>query len=94
MAIDVQVQCINKRNRPGPHERIQSIGGLNGDGTRWKLSEDEAIAGMKAAKWMFYTNVSGRRASVRIGYHLGREYLTTEPDGQQPNNLLSLPECP
>ena len=94
MAIDVQVRCINKRNRPGPHERIQNIGGINADGGRWKLSEEEAIAGKKAGKWTFYTNVSGRRAYVRIGRHLGREYLTTEPDGQQPNNLLALPECP
>ena len=94
MAIDVQVQCINKRNRPGPHERIQAIGGVNPDGKTWKLAEDDAIAGMKAGKWTFYTNVAGRRANVRIGHHLGREYLTTEPDGQQPNNLLSLPECP
>lgn len=94
MAIDAQVHCINKRNRPGPHERIQNIGGVNSDGQRWKLTEDAAIEGMKAGRWTFYTNVNGRRANVRIGHHLGHEYLTTEPDGQQPNNLLALPECP
>jgi hypothetical protein len=94
MAIDVQVQCINKRDRPGPHERIQNIGGVNPDGGRWKLREDQAIAGMKVGTWTFYTNVSGARANVRIGRHLGNEYLTTEPDGLPPNNLLRLPECP
>jgi hypothetical protein len=24
----------------------------------------------------------------------GHKYLKTESDGEQPNNLLSLPECP
>lgn len=94
MAADVQVQCINKRDRQSPHERIKSIGGVRTDGVRWKLGEDEAIAGMKAGTWTFFTNVNNRRANVRIGHHLGHEYLTTEPDGQQPNNLLALPECP
>lgn len=94
MATEVQIYCINKTNRTSPHERIQNIGGLTANGGRWKISEDQAIAEMKQGKWTFFTNVNGRRANVRIGRHLGREYLTTEPDGQQPNNLLSLPECP
>lgn len=94
MAIDLQVLCINKTDRTSPHERISHIGGMNADRSLWRLTEDAAIAGMKAGKWTFYTNVGGRRANVRIGHHLGREYLTTEPDGQQPNNLLSLSECP
>ena len=46
MAADVQVQCIKKRNRTNHYERIQSIGGINPDGGRWKLSEDDAIAGI------------------------------------------------
>jgi hypothetical protein len=91
---EVQVQCINKRNRTSPHERIQNIGGINPDGARWKLTEEQAIAGMEVGTWSFYTLVNGRRPNVRVGRHLGRKYLTTEPDGQQPNNLLALPECP
>jgi hypothetical protein len=95
MAADIQVQCINKTNRSNHYERIHNIGGVNADGTRWKLSEDEAIAGMKDGRWTFYTLVNNVRANVRIGWHqLKREYLTTEPDGYQPNNLLALPECP
>jgi hypothetical protein len=31
---------------------------------------------------------------VIIATRLGREYLKTEADGEQPDNLLALPECP
>ena len=93
MTIDAQIQCINKRNRPGPHERIQNIGGVNADG-RWRMSETEAINRLHVKTWSFFTFVSGVRADVKIRTHLGHLYLATEPDGYPPNNLLSLPECP
>ncbi|MGZ3754722.1 MAG: hypothetical protein ACXVAY_03055 [Mucilaginibacter sp.] len=38
-----RVSCINKRGGHfNPHERISHIGGVNENGTRWKLTEDEA----------------------------------------------------
>ena len=94
MATNEQIQCINKTNRQSPHERIQNVGGVNADGSRWKMSEAQAIAGIKAGKWRFYTKVQGVLAWVIIATHEGREYLKTEADGLHPNNLLALPECP
>jgi len=47
MAQQVQIQCINKSDRPNPHERILSVGGLNPDGTRWKLTQEQAIKGIE-----------------------------------------------
>lgn len=47
----VRISCVNKSDRTNPHERINNVGGVNGDGSRWKLSEDAAIAGIKAGKW-------------------------------------------
>ena len=45
MATKHEVKCINKTDRPNPHERIRAIGGVNSDGTNWKLSQQDAIRG-------------------------------------------------
>lgn len=95
MAQDVQIKCINKSDRYNPHERITHVGGTNPDGTRWKLTQEAAIAGIEAGKWNFYVSVGGRTVRVIVARSAaGHKYLKTENDGEQPNNLLSLPECP
>lgn len=95
MANDVEIKCINKSDRTNAHERIKNVGGINSDGNRWRLSESDAIAGIKAGKWKFWTQGGGKSVSVVVAKsQAGHEYLKTEPDGVQPNNLLSLPECP
>ncbi|MCW1883105.1 DUF3892 domain-containing protein [Luteolibacter flavescens] len=95
MATEVQVSCINKTDRHAADERIKNIGGLNADRTRWKLDVDAAIAGIESGKWSFYTFEAGKKVRVIVAVSArGRKYLKTENDGEQPNNLLSLPECP
>jgi hypothetical protein len=94
MAQLVQIQCV-KCDNGKPHQRVRYIGGVNSDGTQWKLSEDDAISGMKQGKWRFWT--AGDRKSVWIVTAKsvsGREYLKAEPDWVQPATLLVLPECP
>jgi len=95
MAQQVQVSCINKTNHSSAHERIQRTGGVNSDGSRWRMSESEAILDIKSGKHAFYVERPvGRRANVIIASRLGRECLKTEADGEQPDNLLALLECP
>jgi len=94
MAQRVQISCINKTNRTSPHERIQFIGGINGDGSRWKLSLNEAIKSIKDNRYSFYVNIGINQVDVIIANHTGYDYLKTKSDGIDPNNLLSLPECP
>ncbi len=94
MAISYQISCINKTDRSSAHERIHSVGGVH-DGTRWKLTQEAAIAGIENGSWLFYVNRDGYRADVIVSKSaLGHKYLKTVADGVQPDNLLSLPECP
>ena len=94
MAIRAQIQCINKTNRSDPHDRIHSVGGINPDGGRWKLSQVVAINGIDDGSYSFWTQGGGRTAEVIVALHNGHRYLKTQNDGVHPDNLLSLPECP
>jgi hypothetical protein len=95
MASRVEIRCINKTDRYNPHERIRNVGGVNGDGARWKITEEEAIAGIENDTWSFYVSRGGHTVDVIVARSpYGHKYLKTVADGQQPDNLLSLPECP
>ncbi len=96
MAQQVQITCVVKTDRTSPHERIHSVGGVNPDGTRWRLSEDAAIGYIENGTYSFYVDRPfGHRVAVIIAEsQWGHKYLKTIADGEHPNNLLSLPSCP
>jgi hypothetical protein len=95
MSVSVQIMCINKTNRQSAHERISHVGGVRSDGQRWKMTQEDAIMTTKNGTYRFYTSVRGSSVWVVVARSSqGNEYLKTENDGEQPNNLLSLPECP
>lgn len=91
----IEIRCINKSDRYNPHERIINVGGVNADGSRWKISQQRAVQGIESGEWSFFVNRGGRSVRVIVAVSAyGNKYIKTEADGEQPDNLLSLPECP
>lgn len=94
MSTSHQILCINKSDRLISHERITHIGGKNGDGSGWRITQAETITGIENAKWQFFVMRGGIIAKVNVSVSKYRnKYLKTTSDGDQPNNLLILPEC-
>jgi Protein of unknown function (DUF3892) len=88
-----RIDCINKIDRPNPHERITHVGGTDGGG--WKITQEHAIDLIERREWQFYTSVKAKSVWVIVAKNRwGHKYLKTEDDGDDENNLLSLPECP
>lgn len=85
----LQVRCINKTDRYDAHERIRNIGG---DG--WQHAEDEAICYIESGTHSYFVARGGYSADVIVAERSGHKYLKTRSDGEQPDNLLALPECP
>jgi hypothetical protein len=89
-----QIMCINKRDRLNPHERITHVGGCAPD--QWKITQEEAISYIEKGEWKFWVkpaNADSVWVVVAVSRY-GNKYLKTLADAEEPNNLLSLPECP
>lgn len=93
MTQTAQIECINKTNRYSAHERISHVGGRSP--TPWKRTQQQAIEMIENGTCRFYVYVGGQSVWVIVARSAaGNKYLKTQNDGEQPNNLLSLPECP
>jgi hypothetical protein len=85
-----QITCINKDDRQNPYQRITHVGG-----TGWKMTQQDAIRAIENRQRSFYVSSGGRAVNVIVATsQYGNKYLKTEADSSEPNNLLSLPECP
>ena len=93
MATRVEIRCINKSTSLNPHDRIINVGGINADRTRWKLSQSAAIHSIMQDANVFYIKHGRKIVYVVIASQFGWKYLKTTTDDEQPNDLLSLPEC-
>jgi hypothetical protein len=91
-----QVHFANKQRGA-----IASLGGTDsflGAGQRWGLKEDKIIEMIEGGKWSFFvdapTETPPNRVKIVVAMKAadGRKFLKTEPDGDEPNNLLALPE--
>lgn len=94
MARRYQIYCVNRSDRLNHHQRLVAIGGVNPDGSRWKLTETAAIEAIEAGHWRFFIARAGQEFDVVVARsRYDSRYLKTTLDGLQPDSLLSLPEC-
>ena len=88
-----QVRCINKSNNLDPHKRVINIGGMD-SGTHWKRSQRGAITDIELGVYNYFVIVAGRHIKLEVATSSsGDKYLKINSDYEQPNSLLSLPEC-
>jgi hypothetical protein len=94
LAQTAQIKCINKNPRLDAYRAITHVGGY--ESNQWKITLDDAINKIERGEWQFYVNrPAGDKVSVIVAIsRFGNKYLKTTADGDEPNNLLSLPECP
>jgi len=95
MAQYLRIRCVVRTDKANAHERIQSVGGVKPDGSRWKLTQDEAISHIQDGTYAFYMEKpGGHRLDVIVATTEYGNYLKTVADREQPDKLLSLPNCP
>ncbi len=95
MAQYLHIRCVVKTDRTSAHERIQSVGGVKPDGSRWILSQDKAISYIQDGTHVFYIErTGGLRLDLIVATSAHGNYLKTVADREQPDKLLSLPSCP
>jgi hypothetical protein len=89
------VECIQRTDVQDAHERIKAIGG-GLPGCSWKHTLADAVAWAEGRIFVYYIiNQDGKEEKLIVASDPhGHKYLKTEADGEQPDNLLNLPECP
>jgi hypothetical protein len=88
-----RVHCKQLSNLHQEYNKIEFIGGINSDGTRWKVHQSRAIEGIESGKWEFYVLFNLTEVDLIVSSINGVKYLKTKNDGIEPNNLLNLPDC-
>ena len=92
MANTMQIKCINRTERMSPPERITHVGRLV---SQLQMTLDDVIAKIESGERAFFVQAHRRTVGVIVAVSpSGKKYLKAEADGDQPDSLLRLPECP
>lgn len=88
-----RITHIRKPNVNSSHENITHIKGLNTDSASFESAVAVVIANLKTGNYKYHVQRDGRTINVTHQKSAaGNEYIKTEPDSTQKDNLLSLPQ--
>ncbi len=86
-----RITHIRKSNANSSHEHITDVKGTNSNG-EFQLTVPQVVAYLKQ-EYPFFVHRDGRTISITHQKSAaGNEYIKTEPDSTQKDNLLSLPQ--
>ena len=95
MARYLRIRSIVKTERTDTHERIKAICGLMPDGSHWTLTHEDAVSQIENRTCAFYIErPRDKRYDVIVAMDVrAHKYLKTMGDGNEPDELLFLPDC-
>ena len=76
------------------HERITHLGCATNTNVYQLFTEEDAINRIESGDTFYVERPVSHVVEIVIAKREGKKYLKTEPDGERPDNLLSLPDCP
>jgi Protein of unknown function (DUF3892) len=86
-----RVTCTTTREK---NEGIISLGCYSPGNVYFTFTEEEVIARIDSGRDTFYSErPNGHIADLEVDTRHGKRYVRTKPDGELPDNLLSLPKC-
>jgi hypothetical protein len=87
-----RVSCTQKRDK---HEHIVSLGCYGPNNTFHNFTESEVIDRIENCADTFYSDrPDGHVAEIVVEIRKDEKFLKTKADGERPNNLDWLPDCP
>jgi len=84
------VSLVDRAYSLDPLEQMEAIGGVNADFSRWKLSQEAAIAAIEAGTDEFVVDANGVRVRLVVLTHGGQKYLKTERAKKHSDGVLRL----
>jgi hypothetical protein len=86
-----RVCCTTTREK---NEGIISLGCYSPGNVYFTFTEQEVIDRIESGRDTFYSErPNGHVAEVEVSEREGKKYVRTKPDGELPDNLLSLLAC-
>ena len=84
------ISSVDRAYSRDPLERVASIGGVNADHTRWRLSQPAAIALIEQGTDEFFFRLGDQIVRVVVLTSDGEKYLQSEREKTHPDDMLNL----